>query len=239
MPEVLETNQTQTFPHSQTEIYYPSSRDEEEIIYPEQREDDMGETSIHAKLINRFLSILFYFFEQREDVFLSGNMNLYYEEKNPNKWFAPDLLIAFGVPNRERSSYQLWAEKVFPQVIIEVASERTWKTDVSEKLEIYSALGAEEYYILDPTFAYLPAPMLAFHRQNERLLSVSVNDGKVFSPRLELEIVRAENSFRLFNPITNQFLLTLEESEAQRRLAETEIERLKAEIERLKASKKN
>ncbi len=242
MPQVLE--RTQTFPPAQTEIYYPSSRSEEEIIYPEQREDDMGETSIHIKLITNFLQMLLNFFHQKEDVFLSGNMNLYYDEGNPNKWYAPDLLIAFGVPNHERSSYQIWKENVFPQVIFEIASEQTWDNDVGKKYKDYERFGVEEYYILDPEFAFLPAPMLAFHRQGERLLSVSVNDGKIFSPRLGLEIVRTENNFRLFNPQTNEFLLTLEELEAENKIfesraiiAETENEKLRAEIERLKASK--
>ena len=229
MPEVLETNRTQNISHEK-DYYYLSSADEEEIIYPEQREDDMGETSIHISLIADFLKILKLFFKKHEDVFLSGNMNLYYEEKNPNKWYAPDLLVAFGVPNHDRSSYQVWKEKVFPQVIFEVASERTWKTDVSEKLEIYSELGAEEYYILDPEFAYLPAPMMAFHRQGERLLTAPINNDRIFSPRLSLEILRTENNFRLFNPQTNEFLRTLEE-------AENELEKLKAEIEKLKAEK--
>ena len=230
MPETLKQTQTATFPRRQEEIYYPLSTDDEEIVYPKQREDDMGESSIHAKLINRLLQMLLHFFERRKDVFLSANMNLYYEEKNPNKWYAPDLLVAFGVPNHERQSYQVWKEKIFPQVIFEVASERTWKMDISEKLEIYGELGAEEYYILDPEFAYLPAPMLAFHRKGERLLTAQVKDDRIFSPRLGLEIVRAENTFRLFNPQTGEFLRTLEE-------AESELERLKAEIEKLKAQK--
>lgn len=251
MPQVLEHTRTQTFPHNETEIYYPSSRDDDEIIYPEQREDDMGETSIHISLIANFLNILKLFFKVREDVFLSGNMNLYYEEKNPNKWYAPDLLIAFGVPNHERSSYQVWKEKVFPQVIFEVASNMTWDIDVGKKYKDYERFGVEEYYILDPEFAYLPAPLMAFHRQGERLLAVPVNDEKIFSPLLGLEIVRAENTFRLFNPQTDEFLRTLEEAEEKQRIeeekrkiaesraiaAETELERLRAEIERLKASK--
>ncbi len=225
MTEVLETSQIST-----REIYYPSSSDNEEIIYPEQREDDMGETSIHAKLINKLLAMLMQFFEQRKDVFLSSNMNLYYEEKNPNKWYAPDLLIAFGVSNHERSSYQLWKEKVFPQVIFEVASDRTWDNDIGKKYKVYEQFGVEEYYILDPEFEYLPAPLLAFHRQNERLLSVPILKNKVFSSRLGLEIVRVEKTFRLFNPQTNEFLRTLEE-------AENELEKLRAEIERLKSQK--
>ncbi len=227
MPEILDQNPS--FPN-QAEIFYPSSTEDKEIIYPEQREDDIGETSIHAKLVNRLVQMLLYFFEHRDDVFVSPNMNLYYEEGNSNKWYAPDILIAFGVTKHERSSYQIWKENVSPQVIFEVSSERTWKTDISEKLEIYSQVGVEEYYILDPEFAYLPAAILAFHRQDERLLTAPVNDDRIFSSRLELEIVRTENNFRLFDRQANVFLRTLEE-------AEVEVERLKAEIERLKSGK--
>ena len=188
--------------------------------------------------------MLLYFFEPRTDVFLSPNMNLYYEEGNPNKWYAPDLLIAFGVSNHERSSYQIWKEEVFPQVIFEVASDKTWDNDVGKKYRDYERSGVEEYYILDPEFEYLPAPLMAFHRQGGRLVLVQITDDKIFSPRLGLEIVRTENTFRLFNPQTKEFLQTLGEAEEKQKIselraiaAETEIERLKAEIERLKAEK--
>ena len=227
MPETLEINATVPL---RKDPYYLSSTDEPEIIYPEQREDDMGETSIHSKLVHRLLQMLLHFFEQRDEVFISPNMNLYFEKGSPNQWYAPDILVAFGVPNHERASYQIWKENVAPQVIFEVSSERTWKTDISEKLEIYGQLGVEEYYILDPEFAYLPAPIMAFHRQGDRLLTTSVNDERIFSPRLGLEIVRAENNFRLFDPGKNEFLRTLDE-------AESEVEKLKAEIARLKAEK--
>ena len=129
-------------------------------------------------------------------------------------------------------------------MIFEIASNSTWKDDVSEKYEIYDLFGVEEYYILDPEFAYLPAPIMAFHRQGERLLSVQITSDQVFSPRLGLEIVRTEKTFRFFNPQTNKFLLTLEELEAEKKIfesraitAEAENEKLKAEIERLKAEK--
>jgi len=247
MTEVLETSQIST-----REIYYPSSSDNEEIIHPEQREDDMGETSIHAKLISSFLQMLLYFFHGCEDVFLSTNLNLYYEKGSPNKWYAPDILIAFGVPNHERTSYQIWKETVFPQVIFEVVSDKTWDNDIGKKYKDYEQFGVEEYYILDPEFDFLPAPMLAFHRQDERLLTALIADDRIFSPRLGLEIVRTENTFRLFNPNTNKFLLTLEEAEVEKQKAEvekqkfesrairaeSELERLKAEIEKLKSENK-
>ncbi|MGI8882782.1 MAG: Uma2 family endonuclease [Pyrinomonadaceae bacterium] len=234
MPEVLESTQTQTFPRRQTEIY---SSETEEIIYPEQREDDMGETSFHYRVISDLMQMLKMFFREREDVFMAANMNIYYVEGNPYKWFAPDILIAFGVPNDERGVYKNWQEKVFPQVVFEVASERTWKNDVDDKLKLYEQLGAEEYYILDSEFKYLPAPLMVFRRENDKLLPVQISDDKVFSPRLNLEIARVENNFRLFNPQTNEFLLTLEESEEKRHQTEAELEILKAEIEKLKAQK--
>ena len=229
MPEVLEQTNTRNFPAQNSAESYTSTI-YEGVYYPEEREDDMGETSIHIKLIANLLNTLDLFFKNREDVFLSSNMNLYYERGNPHKWFAPDLLVAFGVPNNERSSYLLWREEVFPQVIFEIASDKTWRKDVIEKFEMYEKFGAEEYYILDSEFAFLSAPLMAFHRKNGKLVEAEVIDSKIFSPRLGLEIVRTENTFRLFNPSANEFLRTLEESE-------NEIEKLKAEIEKLKKQK--
>ncbi len=76
--------------------------------------------------------------------------------------------------------------------------------------------------------------------QTESYMSVfyeQITDSRVFSPRLGLELVQTENTFRLFNPQTNEFLRTLEESEAERHQIASELDRLKAEIERLKAEK--
>ncbi len=242
MSDVLKQSQTRNFPPPSVESYTSVIYDG--VYYPEEREDDMGETSIHIKLLADLLNILKVFFKDRQDVFLSGNMNLYFEEGNSRKWFAPDLLVAFGVPSVERSSYLLWRERVFPQVIIEIASEKTWRNDIDEKLRMYEEFGAEEYYVLDPEFAFLPAPLMAFRRQGEMLNELRVAENRILSPRLGLEIVHQTNTFRLFDPQTNEFLLTLEESEEQKRRyklraesAESEIERLKAEIEKLKTQK--
>lgn len=228
MSAVLEQNRRQEIPPNNTEDY--SSVFYDGVYYPEEREDDMGETSIHINLLADLLNILKFYFKERKDVFLSGNMNLYYKEGNSRRWFAPDLLIAFGVPNIDRASYLLWREGVFPQVVFEIASKRTWQNDVDEKLRLYEELGAEEYYVLDPKFEFLSAPLLAYRRKGENLVKIEVADESVLSPRLGLEILREGNTFRLFNPNTNEFLRTLSE-------AENELEKLKAEIERLKSQK--
>lgn len=210
-----------------TDAYYPSTPDELRVAYPEQREDDMGETSIHIKLVTSLLWTLILFLKHRSDVFVSANMNLYWEEGNPDRWLAPDLLVAFGVPAGERSIFQVWKEGVCPQVIVEVASKRTWRADVSDKLQVYSDLGVEEYYLLDPSFEFLPMPLMAFHREGERLIGTRIDNERILSKRLGLEIVRDENTFRLFDPLKGEFLLTLDAADAR-------IEELEAEIARLR-----
>ena len=242
MPEILEQTQTRNLPLQNAKSY--TSTIYEGVYYPEEREDDMGESSYHNDSRINLFAQLNLSLKNRTDVFVTSNMNLYLEPENSRRWYAPDLLVAFGVPNVERSSYLLWREKIFPQVLIEIASEKTWRNDVDEKLRMYEEFGAEEYYVLDPEFAYLPAPLMAFRRQNGNLVEVKVSESKIFSPRLELEIVWKENTFRLFDPQANEFLLTLEEAENQKleyklraESAETEIEKLKAEIEKLKSQK--
>ncbi len=47
--------------------------------------------------------------QHRADVYVSGNMFLYYEEGIPEAVVAPDVFVVFGTTKRERSSYFLTA----------------------------------------------------------------------------------------------------------------------------------
>ena len=58
----------------------------EEIVYPEQRETDLGETSEHYQIISELMQMLLSYFGDRNDIFIASNMNLYYEEGNPNRY---------------------------------------------------------------------------------------------------------------------------------------------------------
>jgi len=178
----------------------------DEIHYPESHDDDMGESSIHYKIISYFFSALEMFFSTVDDIMIAANMNLYYEEGNPRKYYTPDLMISFGAEKRDRQVYKLWEEKVFPQVVFEVASERTWKNDIGEKSEFYGYFGTEEYYLIDPERRYLPLPLMVYRRQEKRLKYIPLEENRIFSPRLGLEIVDTGKSFRLFNPQTQEFL---------------------------------
>ena len=218
----------------------PFYRAGEEIVYPESHDDDMGETSWHYTLLAYLWNALRLLFEKRDDVFIAANMNLYYEPGRPEFYYTPDLMVAFGVANHPRKVYKLWEEKVFPQVVIEVASDRTWKEDLGNKVEAYDKLGAEEYYALDSQ-DFLPLPLMAYRRENGRLKLLRLAEDRILSPRLGLEIALTEQGFRLFDPQAQEFVPTLTDAQADAQAAkiraeaaEAKIAQLLAEIARLK-----
>jgi Uma2 family endonuclease len=207
----------------------PIERDRNgEIIYPEQRLTDMGETFLHYELLAYLWNALRVHLQGRTDIFFAANMNLYYEEGNPRVYYTPDLMICFGVENRPRKVYKLWEEGAFPQVVFEIASDRTWKNDISDKYEAYAEQGVEEYYLLDSERIYLPLPLMAYQFTDGRLKYVPTQNDRIFSPRLGLEIVDTSKEFRLFNPTINEFLKTPQELEAEN-------ERLKARLMELES----
>ena len=197
--------QTTDIKTSNTSTIYPETI-VEEVFYPAELEKEMGETAFHYKIIFLFYGLLEAYFSVRKDITVAANMMVYYDKGNSKKWLAPDVFVCFGVENKLRRTFKVWEEGVFPQVVFEIASDSTFENDLGGKRLDYARLGVEEYYLLDPEREYLPSPLMAFHRQNGRLLSANVENNRVLSPLLNLEIVDTGKSFRLFNPNTQEFL---------------------------------
>lgn len=203
------------------------------IHYPETDGEEMGETAIHFKLINQLFSCLEFYLADRSDVFMAANLMVYYEKDNPRKYYAPDLMLVFGASGHNRSSYKVWEENQFPQVVVEVASESTYENDLGKKRRDYEQLGVEEYFLLDPENEYLPQPIMFFRLEENRLRLQPISQNSFFSERLGLEFRHTVDGIRLFDPRTNQFLRTLSEAEAERLAVNLENERLRRELERL------
>lgn len=204
----------------------PISNGSGAIHYPETDGENMGETALHYKVIHYLFGCLQAFLADRDDVFMAANLMVYYEKDNPRKYYAPDLMLVFGVSGHNRSSYKAWEENQFPQVVVEVASESTYENDLGKKRRDYEQLGVEEYFLLDPENEYLPQPIMFFRLEANRLRLQPISESNVFSTRLGLEFRHTIDGIRLFNPQTNQFLRTLSEAEADN-------ERLRGELERL------
>ncbi len=199
-------SQTTDIQTSESSAIYPETITEQEVHYPAELEKEKGETAYHYKLISILYSLLDAYFSARKDIIIAANMMVYYEEGNAKKWLAPDVFVSFGVENKLRRTFKTWEEGVFPQVVFEVASDSTFENDLGGKRLDYARLGVEEYYLLDPEREYLPSPLMAFRRQNGRLLSADVENNRVLSPLLNLEILDTGRSFRVFDPQTKEFL---------------------------------
>ena len=202
----MNTQTTNEVKNLSSTIYPEVNIEMEEVYYPSEIEGEMGETAIHYKIISLFYTLLESFFAARKDITVAANLMVYYEERNPKKWLAPDVYVCFGAENKLRRTFKIWEEGVFPQVIFEVASDSTFENDLGGKRLDYARLGVEEYYLLDPERQYLPSPLMAFRRDNGRLLSVNFENNRVHSPLLNLEIVDTGKSFRLFDPSEQKFL---------------------------------
>ena len=207
----------------------PSSKKNggKEIVYPESDGKPMAETDVHRELMSTLIASLKAFFDDRNDVYVTGNIMFYYEEGNPRTSISPDVMIVKGVHKKLRRTFRLWEENV-PDVIFELSSRKTRNADFEKKYLLYEGFGVKEYYIFDPEYHYLPKePLFAFHLKGKLFKKMKVEKGKIFSPALNLEIVNTSETLRLFNPETREFLPTMKE-------LESEIEQLKAELAKLK-----
>ena len=221
-----------------TKTLSPLTNGAMEVYYPSEERKKMGETDyqhIQNSILEQMLRL---FLMNRKDVYLASDLIVYYEEGNPNRRFAPDLMICFGAENKMRRTYKLWEEKVVPQVIVEVVSKETWQKDVTTKRRLYEKLGVAEYYVIDPEYKYLPSPLFAYRLEFGELVRQAVENKRIFSQALGLELVDTSEDFRFFNPATQTFLPTVEELSQINENILSENERLKAELARLKKQKK-
>ena len=200
----------------------PQIAEDEDVFYPDNDVSIMPEGILHFWLSVNLSSALAVFFANREDVKVFGNCMLYYEKGNPRKVISPDLMVCFGLKKTPKRIYKLWEEKAIPAVVIEFASETTWFNDVSTKLALYQKLGVKEYYVFDVEYDNLPESLLAYRLIDDELQQLAVENKRILSDSLGLELVDTGETLRIFNPRTNEFLMTMEEMAV-------EIARLKAE----------
>ena len=102
-----------------------------EIEYPTSDGEPMAETDAHRiQMTDALIYPLKEYFRDTPDVYVSGNLLIYYEEGNPCASVAPDVFVVFGVPDEKRSSYKIWEEKQVPSVVFELTSESTRQKDL-------------------------------------------------------------------------------------------------------------
>ena len=93
--------------------------------------------------------------KDRDDVFIGGNMFVYYSDKQEfNRDFrGPDFFVVKGVErDKNRASWISWDERGrLPDLIIELLSQSTKSIDRGEKKKLYcETFRVHEYFCYDP-----------------------------------------------------------------------------------------
>src|SRR5687767_9121508 len=72
------------------------------VEYPTSDGKSMAETDHHRDQMVDAIQVLEHRYADQTDVYVSGNLLIYYEEGNKRKHVSPDVFVAFGVPKRKR-----------------------------------------------------------------------------------------------------------------------------------------
>jgi Uma2 family endonuclease len=227
---------------------------EPESIYPASDGKPMAETTAHVTAIILLLQALEDYFARKRDVFCAADIFWYYEEGQPKKRVAPDILVAKGVVHRpHRRSFFSWREGTVPCVIFEITSKKTRRVDLGPKRDLYERQGVSEYFLFDPEADYLKPPLQGYRLQKGKYAALqSAEDGSLSSEELGLRLVAEGEMLRLVRAKSGRRILTRAEKveEAERRAdreeqradlaeqraneREVEVAALKAELERLR-----
>ena len=207
----------------------------EPVHYPESDGKPMAETDVHRDEMVYFIEALRQQYRDQE-VYVSGNLLLYYVEGDPTKCVSPDCLVAFGRPAGQRRIYKTWEEGKVPDVVIEVTSSSTRHEDQNTKRHLYARLGVRELWLVDPLGDYLRTPFRGYRLQEGSWIEIPVEQGRARSLLLGLEFCVTERAVRLFDPVAGEMLPTPAELAERFRDQSDENARLRAEIERLQAA---
>ena len=205
-----------------------------EIDYPESDGKPMGETELHRNWTIRILDIL----QQRyrgQSVYVASDLLLYYEEGTPTKFVVPDCFVVRNCATHLRRTFQTWKEGRVPDVVIEVTSRSTSRTDMIDKPIVYEMMGVQEYFLYDPTSDYLESLLQGYRLIDGQFREIPPMDGRLRCLTLGVDLSVHDQALQIVDFETGVVQLTAAEFEqAARVAAEDRVRELEAELRRLR-----
>lgn len=213
---------TETLTHDALDV------DPLDALYP--AGETVPESAPHDLIRVQAVTVLRQHFSTRSDVFVASDVNVYYTENVLSAAVAPDVMVVDGVSKArlaKRSSYRTFQHGGSLLFVLEVASEKTVRTDQREKRATYAAIGVAEYWRVDPTGGDILSEVL----QGERLtdghwepITVIADDGGTWrghSRALDLDIAWRPRELLFHLPGSDQPLNDLPRAETALSAAET------------------
>ncbi len=200
-------------------------------LYPAEDGKPMAVSDYHRRILMRTIQVLEEYFAQRPEVYVSGDILMYYVKGDPRKSVSPDVLVSFGLGNKLRRTYLVWEEGKVPDFAMEFSSKGTYRNDLSRKKELYASLGIQDYFLYDAEGLYLPTALMGFTLVDGVYVPISpVASGGLHSPSLGLDFHADNDGLGIYDPVADRWLQTPAESASAR--AEREATRAEEEAER-------
>ena len=226
-------------------------------FYPSSDDKPMAETDWHRKLLMALIQIIEHHFRDHDDVYVSGDLLIYYKMGDNTKSVAPDVFVVQGVAKKQRGTYLTWEEAHTPDFVLELASPSTFRYDLTGKKDLYeSVLKVKEYYIYDPLHQIQPH-FIGFRLIDGVYEEIAFVNERLPSSVLNLELGEHDGTLGVYDPTTEQWLAPPEERAEQaeeraeqaeeraeqealaRQRAEDELAKALATLERLQTEKDN
>ena len=208
-------------------------------LYPAEDGKPMAVSDYHRRILVRTLEVLEEYFLQRSEVYVSGDILMYYVEGDPRKSISPDILVSFGLGKKLRRTYLVWEEGKVPDFAMELSSKGTYRNDLGRKMELYASLGIQDYFLYDAEGLYLPSPLMGFTLVDGVYVAISPGTtGELHSPSLGLDFQVDDDGLGIYDPVAGEWLQTPAESasaRAERETTRAERETTRAEQETIRA----
>jgi Uma2 family endonuclease len=121
-----------------------------QIIYPIDNGEPLSNDTEHLRWITFLKNGLEDWFADREDVFVAADLLWYPIDGRPDISKAPDVMVVLDHPAGDRPCYKQWEENGRPpNVVFEFISKSNTAGEMIDKLEFYSDMGCDEFFIYD------------------------------------------------------------------------------------------
>ncbi|MDE0686121.1 MAG: Uma2 family endonuclease [Candidatus Poribacteria bacterium] len=219
--------------------HIPYAPTETAELYPDSDGQPMAVSDLHRRILTRTLGVLDTHFAERPEVYVSGDILMYYVEGDPRKSVAPDVLVTFGMGKKNRRTYLVWEEGKVPDFAMEFSSKGTYRNDLGSKMQLYASLGIQDYFLYDAEGLYLSSPIMGFTLVDGSYVPISAgSDGGLHSTALGLDFYVGEVGLGIYDPVAGTWLQTPAESAiARAEIAETRADReaTRAELQTIRA----
>jgi Uma2 family endonuclease len=202
-----------------------------QVHYPESDGKPMAETDLHRDWMVRIIDLLKTRYRGQQ-VYVSGDLILYYVEGDPRKSVVPDAFVVKNSDPGRRRVYKIWEEGRVPDVVFETTSDTTRFNDTTIKPPIYAELGIPEYFLYDPTADYLDPPLAGLRLVGGEYEPIEPDSqGRLLCRELSVTLFLEDDDLVMCDARTGRRLLT----EAEAAHAEANAAKSRAKSARLKA----